>query len=212
MKPSSAQVLESSYAGSLESTSQERRNSTGNLVSFPPNNGTGDFISFPPCAALQTETTDHHEDFEDVTLSMYSPEDGPISLQVSSILNQSRGAADRRNRNRELQMEMNFSGVCDHANLRSSYDAHIYNMSFKYMQDAHSNFSSLGINSTGYNNNIQQGSAPRRASIISTTSHDSSSFIEQESNFAPPALSNFRSHTINRSREDQIRLDNAYAV
>ena len=193
MKPSSAQVLESSYAGSLESTSQERRNSTGNLVSFPPNNGTGDLISFPTCAALQTETTDHHEDFEDVTLSMYSPEDGPISLQVSSILNQSRVAADRRNRNRELQMEMNFSGVYDRDNLRSSY-ARGYNTS------------SLGLEQT---QNIV-----RRASIVSTISNDSS-FLGNTGTYFPPAISNFRRDAIftnnSSSREDQI-LDNAYAL
>ncbi|GFH55737.1 hypothetical protein CTEN210_12213 [Chaetoceros tenuissimus] len=235
MKPSSAQVLESSYVGSLESTSQEKcLSGIGDLVSIPPNS-TSDLISFPPSARQTRETTDH-QDFEDITLSIYSPEDGPISLQVSSILNQSRGA-DGRNRNIELQEERNISEVCDRSNFRSSYPH--YNTSslgqLNYtMQDAHS-FSSLGSNFPGYYNNSFQQAIPsiieqnqdgfqqtipriqqnqgivRRASIISTTSHDTSSSFFEETNF-PPALSNFRRDTIyDRSREDQI-LDNTYAV
>ena len=232
MKPSSTNVLESSYVGNLESTSQENcLPGIRDLVSVPPNS-TSDLIPFPP-----RETTDH-QDFEDITLSMYSPEDGPISMQVSSILNQSRGA-DRRNHNIELQEERNISEVFDRSNFRSDrsnfrssyarYNTHTSSSGqLNYMQDVHSNFSSLGSSFPGYNTSIQQ-TVPRielnqdsfqqtiprfqqrRASIISTTSHDTSSSFFEETNF-PPALSNFRHDTIDdRSREDQI-LANAYAA
>lgn len=199
MKPPSVKVVDSSQTAACESTSEEMRLSVArDLVAFPPR-------------ALKTETTDN-KDPEDVTLSIYSPEYGPLSLQVSSILNQQapRGA-DRRNQSHQVQTETDFSGVGNRANCIPSYHTHANTSllgQLNSMHDVNSNFSSLGSTPfAGYNPRIEM----RRTSIISATSHDSSSFFE-EANFPPAVISNFRRDSIDhRSPEDKI-LDNAYAA